>query len=109
MTDERCAILESWGAQDDPVVSLARARVTPGGITAWHALDGVDERYIIVAGRGLMEVGDLPPTEVRPGDTVIIPAGVRQRITALGDVDLLFYCVCTPPFTPVCYRALEPR
>jgi mannose-6-phosphate isomerase-like protein (cupin superfamily) len=86
---------------------MARARVEPGVTTAWHALAGVDERYILVEGRGRMEVGDVPPTEVRPGDSVFIPAGTPQRITNVGDTDLIFYCVCTPRFTPDCYRDLD--
>jgi mannose-6-phosphate isomerase-like protein (cupin superfamily) len=106
-TAERCFIVEMWGTEDDPTVSIARARVEPGVTTAWHALDGVVERYVVVEGLGRMEVGDLPPTEVGPGDTVFIPAGVRQRITNVGEADLVFYCVCTPRFTPDCYRDLE--
>lgn len=103
---ERCYILETWRAPDYSM-SFARARVTPGVTTEWHALEGVVERYIITEGKGRMEVGDLPPTDVAPGDTVYIPAGVRQRITNTGPRDLVFYCVCTPPFSPDCYRPLE--
>ena len=103
---ERCYILETWRNVAD-AMTFARARVAPGVTTQWHALAGVTERYIIVEGTGRMEVGDLPPTEVAPGDTVFIPADVRQRITNTGDRDLVFYCVCTPRFTLDCYRALE--
>lgn len=103
---ERCHILETWRSADD-TMTIARARVEPGVTTAWHALEGVTERYIIASGAGRMEVGDLPPAAVGPGDTVFIPAGVRQRITNTGATDLIFYCVCTPPFTPACYRDLE--
>jgi mannose-6-phosphate isomerase-like protein (cupin superfamily) len=103
---ERCYIVETWRSSDDRM-TIARARVEPGVTTAWHALEGVTERYIIASGAGRMEVGDLPPTDVSPGDTVFIPAGVRQRITNTGAADLIFYCVCTPPFTPACYRDLE--
>jgi len=103
---ERCHIVETWRSQDDSM-SIARARVEPGVTTAWHALDGVTERYVIASGSGRMEVGDLPATDVGPDDTVFIPAGVRQRITNTSAVDLIFYCICTPPFTPECYCALE--
>jgi mannose-6-phosphate isomerase-like protein (cupin superfamily) len=103
---ERCHIVETWRSPDD-ALTIARARVSPSVTTAWHALEGVTERYIIASGTGRMEVGDLPPTDVGPGDTVFIPAGVRQRITNTGAADLIFYCVCTPPFTPACYRDLE--
>jgi mannose-6-phosphate isomerase-like protein (cupin superfamily) len=103
---ERCWILETWRSPDDSL-TIARARVEPGVITAWHSLTGVTERYIIVAGSGSMEVGDQWPADVGPGDTVFIPAGVRQRIANTGADDLVFYCICTPPFTPECYRPLE--
>ena len=106
-TDERCNIVEVANDDGDELVSIARARVEPGVTTAWHALDGISERYIIVAGRGRAEVGDLQPVDVAPGDVVRIPAGVRQRIVNVGDQDLVFYAVCSPPFRNDRYRNLE--
>jgi mannose-6-phosphate isomerase-like protein (cupin superfamily) len=38
---------------------------------------------------------------------VRIPAGVRQRITNIGNADLLFYCVCSPRFLPEAYVASD--
>ena len=52
------------------------------------------------------EVGDVAPAQVDAGDAVVIPAGIPQRIENTGDVDLVFYCVCTPPFRPEGYTAL---
>ena len=108
LTAERCHIRESWNAPADPACSIAQARVEPGVCTAWHWLDGVVERYRILSGQGRVEIGDLPPTMVKPGDVVVIPAGVRQRISNTGEQDLLFDCICTPRFTPDCYHALSP-
>ena len=107
LTAERCWILESQNTPEDPAVSIARARVERGITTAWHAVEGTIERYVIVEGRGRVEVGDVPPTEVWPGDVVLIPAGVRQRIANIGECDLIFYCVCTPRFEQRNYRELE--
>ena len=107
LTRERCFIRENWNNSGDGSVSIARARVEPGVTTVLHYLDGVDERYIIASGRGLVELADLPQTEVTEGDVVIIPAGARQRITNIGDSDLIFYCICTPPYTPGCYKEVE--
>ena len=81
--------------------------MTPGITTQLHRLRGVDERYVIVSGRGLVRVGTLAPTKVGPGDIVVIPADVSQQITNDGAADLIFYCICTPPFTPGCYESLE--
>jgi mannose-6-phosphate isomerase-like protein (cupin superfamily) len=105
-TDERCHILVT-DAIDDDTVSIARARVEPGVTTAWHSLTGVDERYVMISGSGLVEVGDGDPARVGPGEVVAIPAGVRQRITNTGPDDLVFLCICSPPFTPECYVDLE--
>jgi len=51
-----------------------------------------------------VEVGNLAPTPVAPGAVVVIPPGVRQRITSTGPEDLIFLAVCTPRFTPERYE-----
>lgn len=104
---ERCAIVEVSNDASDPAVSIARARVEPGVVTAWHRLRGTVERYVILEGRGRVEVGDLPPADVGPGDAVVIPAMCRQRIANAGDGDLVFLAICSPRFVPECYESLE--
>jgi len=103
-TPEGCHISEIWNSSQDENVSVARARVEPGVTTALHYLGGVVERYVITAGKGRVEVGDLAATKVSVGDIVIIPAGNPQRITNTEETDLVFYCICTPRFTPDCYQ-----
>jgi mannose-6-phosphate isomerase-like protein (cupin superfamily) len=105
-TPERCSILETY-AVDQESMSIARARVEPGITTAWHIVEHTIERYLIIEGRGRVEVGDLRSAEVGPGDIVHIPAGTRQRITNIGEGDLIFYCICTPRFQQQNYRSLE--
>lgn len=105
-TEERCFVSEWLNMPEHPDLSIARARVTPGTTTRWHALDGVWERYVVLEGRGHVEVDELA-AEVAPGDVVVIPPGSRQRIRNVGDGDLLFLAVCTPRFTPAVYRDLE--
>ncbi len=106
---EGCHILESWNHDSDAGCSIARARVLPGDTTHWHRLHGIAERYLIISGTGRVEVGDLPAEEVGPGDLVIIPPLVRQRITNTGAQDLVFYAICTPRFTAAGYEDLEDR
>jgi mannose-6-phosphate isomerase-like protein (cupin superfamily) len=106
-TPEGCFIIETSNREDtDERLSIARARVKPGITSTLHYVDG-EERYIIAEGKGRVEIGDLVPQEVAPGDVVLIPPGVRQRITNIGSVDLIFYCVCTPRFEPSAYHSLE--
>jgi len=107
LTPEGCHIIETSNSDADTEVSIARARVEPGVTTQLHRLDGSDERYLIIGGQGRMEVGDLAPTDVGPGDVVLIPNGQPQRITNTSSDDLIFYCVCSPRFTPDMYVSLE--
>jgi oxalate decarboxylase/phosphoglucose isomerase-like protein (cupin superfamily) len=122
---ERCRILEIWNRPDDPALSVAQARVAPGVTTRWHRLAGTIERYLILTGQGRVELGDLtpeivpdrPPASpgtppsvwvVGPGDLIHIPADCAQRITNLGDTDLIFLALCTPRFGHAVYQDLDP-
>jgi mannose-6-phosphate isomerase-like protein (cupin superfamily) len=99
-TYERCSVAENYHSEE---VSVARATVKAGITTVAHHLKNVEEIYLITSGRGIVEVGDLPPTEVAEGDMVVIPAGISQKITNTGKKDLVFTCICTPRFIAQCY------
>ena len=105
--EERCHILELSNDDSDPGMSIARARVEPGVTTRWHRVRDTVERYVILDGVGRMEVGDWPAQEVQAGDVVMIPPSVRQRITNVGDSDLVFLAICTPRFRPEAYEEAE--
>jgi mannose-6-phosphate isomerase-like protein (cupin superfamily) len=104
---EGCFITELSNSSDDPELSIARARVEPGKTTQWHYLQGVTERYFILAGKGKVEVGTLQPQQVAIGDTVIIAPGEQQRITNIGDHSLVFLAICTPRFKESVYFSIE--
>ena len=106
-TPERCTIIELANTPDDPVASIALARVAHGVTTRWHRLIGTAERYVIIEGRGRVEIGDLPAQEVAAGDVVLIPPLCRQRITNLGAEDLTFLAICTPRFEQRNYEDVE--
>ena len=106
-TSERCHIIEVANDADDEYLSIARARVEPGTTTAWHRLLGISERYIIISGQGLVEIEDLEPTLVGPGDVVRIAPGKAQRIANTGAEQLIFYAVCAPGFVAHAYVNLE--
>ena len=108
-TPEQCYILEISNSPDDEAASIARARVTPGVTTRWHRVRDTAERYVILEGRGRMEVGELPAQDVKPGDVVLIPPSARQRIANTGKEDLVFLAICTPRFRQDAYEDLEPQ
>lgn len=102
--EEGCFILELSNTPDDPDVSIARARVTPGATTRLHRLHGITERYVILEGTGMVEVGGQPARPVGPGAVVVISPQSPQRITNSGTTDLVFLAVCSPRFVPEAYE-----
>lgn len=115
--EEGCFITEWLNSPDDPSLSIARARVTPGVTTRLHRLAGMSERYVILQGHGRVELvgadGELTSadhyvSDVEPGDVVVIPPLVSQRVTNIGESDLVFLALCTPRFTRAAYEDREP-
>ena len=104
---EGCFITELSNSSDDPGLSIARARLEPGKTTRWHSLADTSERYVIMQGVGNVQLGESVSTQVSVGDVVIIPQGVPQRISNLGNVDLIFLAICTPRFEQAAYSDLE--
>lgn len=105
-TSERCYITELVNSDKCPEVSLAIARVEPGVCTQLHALCGIEEVYLVRSGRGLIEVEGVEQ-ELGFGDQAVVAASAAQRITNIGDEDLVCYCLCRPRFRPEGYVDLE--
>ena len=106
--EEGCHILELSNDPGDPAVSIARARVEPGETTQWHYLVNTAERYVILQGVAVVEVGALEPTVVGRGDVIRIPPGCAQRIRNTGEEDLVFLAICSPRFRVDNYRSGRP-
>lgn len=104
---EGCHILEWHNRAQDPAVSVARARVAPFQTTRWHRLRGVTERYLLLSGRGRVELEGSEPVDVGAGAVVVIPPGVAQRIACVGDEELVFLAICTPRFEASAYLDVE--
>ena len=102
-----CYITEVSNSEDAPAVSIARARLEAGRTTRWHRLTETGERYCILAGQGRVEIADAEPTDVGPGDVVLIPPLCRQRIHNPGPGDLVFLAVCSPRFREANYADVE--
>lgn len=106
-TEELCYINELSNHANDSDVSIAQARVAAGVTTRWHRLHGITERYVMLAGTGLVEIGDLPPQVISVGDVVLIPPLCRQRISNTGMSDLVFLAICSPRFQQAAYEDIE--
>lgn len=104
---EGCHILEWHNRVDDPALSVARARVAPGQTTRWHRLQGITERYLVLSGRGRVEVEGLEPAVIGAGAVVVIPPGCAQRIACVGDQELVFLAMCTPRFEAAAYEDVD--
>ncbi len=104
---EGCFITELSNTPEDPELSVAHVRVEPGETTRWHKLLATTERYLILSGKGSVEVGNNNAREVSERDVVLIPPEVRQRITNTGEEDLIFLALCTPRFQEKYYVELD--
>jgi mannose-6-phosphate isomerase-like protein (cupin superfamily) len=78
--------------------SLAEATVPPGGETAEHYHRTSEEIYLFTAGAGRMRLGS-DEGDVRAGDCVAIPPGVRHKLWNPGDEPLVLLCCCAPAYT----------
>ena len=77
--------------------SVAEATVPPGGETVEHYHRETEEVYLFTSGEGQMRLGD-EETEVRAGDTVVIPPGVKHKLWNPTSEPLVLLCCCAPPY-----------
>lgn len=77
--------------------SLAQAIVPAGGATAEHYHPRSEEIYHFTAGSGRMRLGD-EIADVRAGDCVVIPPGIRHKLWAGEEEALVLLCCCAPPY-----------
>lgn len=77
--------------------SLAEARVPPGAHTLAHVHVRTEELYHILAGQGLLQVGEAWEP-VAPGDTICIPPGTVHCIENTGNDTLVLLCCCSPAY-----------
>jgi mannose-6-phosphate isomerase-like protein (cupin superfamily) len=85
---------EAGGARNQ---SLAEASLEPGQATQRHYHAETEEIYVLLDGRGEMEV-DGARQPVAPGDAILIPPGARHQIRAEPSTELRFLCCCAPPY-----------
>lgn len=77
--------------------SLAEAVVPVAGATEEHFHATSEEIYYIISGAGEMRV-ESDTFSVRAGDAIALLPGERHKIWNRGAEDLVFLCMCTPPY-----------
>ena len=103
---EGCFIEEWHNNANDMSMSVARVRVEIGKTTNLHSLKCTQERYVLLDGEAVVTVGD-EQRSVGPGDVVVIPENIPQRIKNCGNKDLIFLAICTPRFKEQNYQDLQ--
>ena len=83
-----------FGAQNLLVTWVEGA---PGSQQSTHAHADEEQVYVIVQGRGAMNVDD-ETEEVGPGTLVFVPPGASHSIRNIGDEPLVFISPTAPPF-----------
>ena len=97
---DKTIIKEFVHPKNDPVdvsYSLAHAVVPVGEASLPHILTKSSELYVILAGEGELIIGE-ESEKVISGDTALVPAGVEQWIKNIGDKELSFYVIVSPPW-----------
>lgn len=77
--------------------SLAEARIAVGGSTQEHYHPKTEEIYYITHGTGRMRI-EGETREVRVGDAIAIPPGLKHKIWNSGAETLRLLCCCAPAY-----------
>ena len=75
--------------------SLAEARLPVGAATQEHYHAQTEEIYFITHGTGRMRL-EAEVREVRAGDAVAIPPGLKHKLWNTGSETLRLLCCCAP-------------
>ena len=79
-------------------VSVAQARLLPGGETINHSHKTSREIYYVAQGYGIIHL-DGRQNAIGPGDAVDMLPGTVHKLENNGQVDLIILCVCLPPYS----------
>ena len=77
--------------------SLAEARLPVGGSTQEHFHPVTEEIYFITQGTGRIRI-ETETREVRAGDAIAIPPGVKHKLWNTGSEVLHLLCCCAPAY-----------
>ena len=78
-------------------ISVAEARVKPGGKTEAHYHPKSEEIYVVTSGKGEMK-RDGESFAIEKGVSVAIMPGQVHSLVNKGSDDLVVFCCCTPAY-----------
>ena len=87
---------QQFGAEN---LAITWVDCAPGSMQAVHGHPDNEQVYVVVRGRGVMQVGD-EMQEVGEGTLVFIPPGAAHAIRNASDEPLVFASATSPPFDP---------
>jgi mannose-6-phosphate isomerase-like protein (cupin superfamily) len=99
ITDDGSTIHELAGRVSLPTVnqSLAQATLEIGGETTEHFHIEAEEIYYFTSGSGRMRLGEAE-CDVRSGDCIVIPPGVKHKLWNTAEEPLRLLCCCSPAY-----------
>jgi mannose-6-phosphate isomerase-like protein (cupin superfamily) len=77
--------------------SLAEARLPVGASTQEHYHPKAEEIYYITYGTGRMRI-EGESCDVKPGDAIAIPPGMKHKLWNTGTETLRLLCCCAPGY-----------
>ncbi|HEY0854118.1 MAG TPA: cupin domain-containing protein [Devosia sp.] len=101
---ERLSI--TWVNADPPPTRIARYRVPSGHSVSMHVHTGKAEHWVIVAGEGIVRVGE-HSFIVKAGDVVHTPPTIPHGLTTTSAEPLVFLNIVQPTGEPITSVELE--
>ena len=89
---------------DSKNFAITWVECAPGSVQAIHGHPDSEQVYVVVRGRGVMQVGE-EMQEVGEGTLVFIPPGAAHAIKNANDEPLVFVSATSPPFEPAALDA----
>lgn len=92
-----CELLHPANEEVDLGCSIAHAILEPGESSLPHKLSKSVEIYYILEGKGVMHINE-EEENVQSGQAIYVPPNAPQWIENVGNNELKFLCIVTPPW-----------
>lgn len=100
LAGDHTILKEVFHPKNDPVdlpYSLAYAKIEIGKKSLPHRLVKSEELYYFLEGKGAIHINGEKQT-IQKADIVLVPKNANQFVENLGDCDLEFLCIVSPPW-----------